>query len=200
VHEEEQVRGASSQDPAHRHLVGSGKDDRVVSWSSRREWCSKAGGPDVNSATAGLMIVGLFPQNDEGRHHDGRGAKDDRCPTRRQAAGRRARRRAARERGLDGPRADGGRRQRPDRRRARRTQPGADYPPQRVSAQGLGHQGGQRRAGHPQAPPRQLLPLVLGAPPPCRAGVGRGRPGGLRQRGVDPQGGPAGRGRWACTG
>ena len=28
--------------------------------SSRREWCSKAGGPDVTSATASLMIVGLF--------------------------------------------------------------------------------------------------------------------------------------------
>jgi Transposase, Mutator family len=34
-----------------------------------------------NSATVGLKIVGLFPQVDEGRHHDGRGAKDDRCPT-----------------------------------------------------------------------------------------------------------------------
>jgi hypothetical protein len=54
--------------------------------SSRREWCSKAGGPDVSSATAGLMIVGLFPQSDEGEHHDGRRAQDDRCPTCRQAA------------------------------------------------------------------------------------------------------------------
>src|SRR5215207_6897169 len=34
--------------------------------SSRREWCSKAAEPDVSSATAGLMIVGLFPQSDEG--------------------------------------------------------------------------------------------------------------------------------------
>jgi putative transposase len=33
----------------------------------------------VTSATAGLMIVGLFQQVDEGRHHDGRGANDDRC-------------------------------------------------------------------------------------------------------------------------
>jgi hypothetical protein len=36
-------------------------DDRDEG-SSSGEWCSKAGGPDVSSATAGLMIVGLIPQ------------------------------------------------------------------------------------------------------------------------------------------
>ena len=40
----------------HRHGLGS----------SRGEWCRRAGEPDVRSATAGLMIVGLFPQSDEG--------------------------------------------------------------------------------------------------------------------------------------
>jgi Transposase, Mutator family len=29
-------------------------------------WCRRACGPDVGSAIAGLMIVGLFPQTDEG--------------------------------------------------------------------------------------------------------------------------------------
>jgi hypothetical protein len=41
----------------------------------------------VSSATAGLRIVDLFPQSDEGRHHDGRQAQDDRSPTGEQAAG-----------------------------------------------------------------------------------------------------------------
>jgi hypothetical protein len=43
-----------------------------------------------------------------------------------------------------------------------------------------------------QAAPGQLLPELLGAAPAGRAGAGRGGPGGLRQRGVDPAGGPAG--------
>jgi hypothetical protein len=36
-------------------------------------------------------------------------------------------------------------------------------------------------------------------PAAARSRPGRGGPGGLRQRRVDPQGRPAGRGRWACT-
>jgi hypothetical protein len=52
------------------------------------EWCSKAAGPDVTSATAGLMIVGLFQQSDEGDTRDGREGQDDRCPACRQAAPR----------------------------------------------------------------------------------------------------------------
>jgi hypothetical protein len=42
-------------------------DRSAVKWSRRgEEWCSKAAGSDVTSATVDLMIVGLFPQSDEG--------------------------------------------------------------------------------------------------------------------------------------
>jgi hypothetical protein len=47
---------------------GSGWRDsptRSISGSRRGEWCSKTAGSDVTSATAGLMIVGLFQQSDE---------------------------------------------------------------------------------------------------------------------------------------
>jgi hypothetical protein len=37
----------------------------VPARSRRGEWCSKTAGSDVTSATAGLMIVGLFQQSDE---------------------------------------------------------------------------------------------------------------------------------------
>jgi hypothetical protein len=39
---------------------------RAEDGSTRRGWCSKAGGLDVSSAAAGLMVVGLFQQSDEG--------------------------------------------------------------------------------------------------------------------------------------
>jgi Transposase, Mutator family len=86
-----------------------------------------------------------------------------------------------------------GRGRRAGRRRARRAHPTAGDAPQRLPAPHLGHPGRRARAGDPQAAPRLLLPLVPGAPPARRAGPGRGGPGGLRQRGVHPQGGPAGR-------
>jgi hypothetical protein len=63
--------------------------------SSSGVWCSKAAWSDVTSATAGLMIVGLFQGSTKGEHHDGREGQDDRCPTCRQADERRARRRVA---------------------------------------------------------------------------------------------------------
>jgi hypothetical protein len=52
---------------------------RGTTGSRRGEWCSRAGGADVSSATAGLMIVGLSKDRRR-RHHDGRRPKDDRCP------------------------------------------------------------------------------------------------------------------------
>jgi Transposase, Mutator family len=72
----------------------------------------------------------------------------------------------------------------PDRRTTQRN----GYRPQ-----DLGHPGRLDRAGHPQAALWQLLPLVPGAPPARRAGPGRGRAGGLRQRRLHRQGRPAGR-------
>jgi Transposase, Mutator family len=63
-----------------------------------------------------------------------------------------------------------------------------------ATASGLGYQGGVDRAGYPQAALRLVLPQLPGATPPQRAGPGRGRPGGLCQRRVDPQGRSAGGG------
>ena len=48
--------------------------------------------------------------------------------------------------------------------------------------------GGRDRAGDPEDPPRQLLPLVPGAAETKRAGAGRCRPGGLRRRRLDQEG------------
>jgi hypothetical protein len=51
---------------------------------------------------------------------------------------------------------------------------------------GPGTPGWVDRAGHPQAAVRLLLPELLGAAPPLRAGAGRGGAGGLCQRDLDP--------------
>jgi hypothetical protein len=42
------------------------RSEMSTSGSRRGEWCRRAGGSDVSSAIAGLMIVGLFPQTGEG--------------------------------------------------------------------------------------------------------------------------------------
>ncbi len=57
-----------------------------------------------------------------------------------------------------------------------------------VSPAALGHAGGRDRAGDPAVAHGQLSAVVSGAAPARRAGVGRGRPGGLRQRRLDAQG------------
>jgi|Tabmets5t2r1_1033131.scaffolds.fasta_scaffold60653_1 hypothetical protein len=46
--------------------MGHTYDRSAVKGWRREEWCSKAAGSDVTSATVGLMIVDLFPQSDEG--------------------------------------------------------------------------------------------------------------------------------------
>src|SRR4051794_37666595 len=49
---------------------------------------------------------------------------------------------------------------------------------------------GGDRASDPEAAPGQLLPELLASAPARRAGAGRGRPGGLRQRRLHAQGRP----------
>jgi hypothetical protein len=60
---------------------------------------------------------------------------------------------------------------------------------QRLPGPGVGHPRGHRRAGDPEAAARQLLPVVPGAPPPCRAGPGHRHrhllPGGVSTRRVE---------------
>jgi hypothetical protein len=59
---------------------------------------------------------------------------------------------------------------------------------------GLGHAGRLDRAGDSQPQGKVVLPQLPGTAPPLGTSLGRGRPGGLRQWGVDPQGRPAGGG------
>ena len=76
-----------------------------------------------------------------------------------------------------------------------RAQRGAGELAQRISAPALGHQGGHHRAGHPQAPPGDLLARVLApAPPTGRTGPGGGGLPGLRRRCFDPPGRRPGQG------
>ena len=92
-------------------------------------------------------------------------------------------------------RADGGRGRRPDRRRpATRRSPERVDPPQRLPRSAAGDtRVGEIELAIPKLRSRQLLPELPGAAPPLRAGAGRGRPGGLRQRRLDAQGRPPGR-------
>ena len=80
-----------------------------------------------------------------------------------------------------------------DRRRARRGLAGAGHASQRVSAAAVADARRRDRAGDPEAALGQLLPELSGAAQALRAGAGRGRPGGLRQRRLHAQGRPAGR-------
>ena len=75
-----------------------------------------------------------------------------------------------------------------DRRRPLRAHRHPHHPPQRQPRPAAVDQGRRRRAGHPQAAPRQLLPRPAGAPPAHRPGPVGGDHGGVRARRVDPQG------------
>ena len=58
---------------------------------------------------------------------------------------------------------------------------------------------GGDRASDPEAAPGQLLPELPAAAPACRAGAGRGRPGGLCQRRLDQEGRPSRRADGAAS-
>ena len=67
---------------------------------------------------------------------------------------------------------------------------GAADASQRLPGPDVGDAGGRDRAGDPEDPSRQLLPVVPRAAPPVRAGARLGRAGGLRRRRLDPEGRP----------
>ncbi len=94
---------------------------------------------------------------------------------------------------LGGAAADGGGGVGADRRRARRAQPGAADAQKRLPAAALGHARRRARAGDPEDPPRQLLPVVPRAAAALGAGAGVGGPAGVRVRRLDAEGRPAGR-------
>jgi len=71
--------------------------------------------------------------------------------------------------------------------------PGSGDPPQRISPEALGYPGQRDRPADPEAAPGRLLPLLPRAEEAIRAGAPERGAAGLRLRGVDPQGRPAGR-------
>ena len=111
-----------------------------------------------------------------------------------QGDGERARRRRARGRGGVRGRADGGRGREPDRRRRWTSARRARRRTATGTARGSGRRGRARSScAIPRLRPGLVLPELPGAAQAGRAGAGRGRAGGLRQRRLDAQGRPVGR-------
>ena len=170
--------------------LGSSKLSWQSAWQSTSpEWCSKAAWWDGPRPPRGHDRR-LFQGSTKGTPRWPRG-QDDRCPTCRQADGD-EHADVFRERWLDGARAHGGRRQRPDR--AELGERSRSGPSERLPA----------RAWDTGSADELAIPKLRQGPTPsfwsraARAGPGRGRPGGLRQRGVDPQVDRLVE-QWACT-